>query len=265
MKKPIAFLVLAAGILWLIPLLFTAWAALCQPEYVTSSLLAFHLTGENFRKALEYAPFFRYTFNTILLVAGVVAGQFTVCSLAAYAFARFKFKGREIAFALVMIQLLITPEILIVQNYRTVSFLHLTDTIGGIALPYIASAFGIFLLRQSFKTIPKDLEEAAIIDGCGRWTILWKIFIPLSQSTYLAYGLVSVSHHWNDFLWPLIVTNSEKVRPLTVGLAIFAAPESGVDWSVLSAGTLITVLPLLVTFLIFQKKFTESFVITGIK
>ncbi len=265
MKKYAMILIISAGILWLIPLMFTIWAAFCPAEYVTSPAFAFHITGDNILKALEYAPFLRYTFNTTVLVMGVVTGQFIICSLAAYAFARFEFKGREIAFALVMIQLLITPEILIVQNYRTISFLHLTDTIRGIALPYIASAFGIFLLRQSFKTIPRDLEEAAIIDGCGRVGILLRIFIPLSKSTFLAYGLVSVSHHWNDFLWPLIITNSVRVRPLTVGLAIFAAPESGVDWSVLSAGTLIAVLPLLILFLAFQKRFTESFVITGMK
>ena len=95
----------------------------------------------------------------------------------------------------------------------------------------MASAFGIFLLRQAFKSTPKELEEAARLEGCGSMGVLWRVYVPLARPTYLAYALVSISHHWNNFLWPLIVTNSVETRPLTVGLGIFGAPESGVNWS----------------------------------
>src|SRR5260221_14547481 len=130
----------------------------------------------------------------------------------------------------------------------------LKDTILGIGLPYMASAFGIFLLRQTFKGVPRELDEAARVEGCTPLQVLWKVYVPLARPTYLAYALVSVSYHWNNFLWPLIITNSVSTRPLTVGLAIFGAPESGVDWSVISAGTLLAVGPLLFAFLLFQKQ-----------
>ena len=253
------------GVVWVVPLLYAFWAATHAPEFVTRMRLFAPLTLENFAEAWKYAPFARYLLNTVVLVFGLLVGQFAVCTLAGFAFARFRFSGSRLAFALVLVQLMITPEILIVENYRTMSALRLVDTIPAIALPYVASAFGIFLLRQTFKQVPRDLEDAARIDGSGWFGVLWRVYVPLSKATYLAYGLVSVSHHWNDFLWPLIVTNSVNTRPLTVGLAIFAAPESGVDWSVLSAGTIIAIAPLLLLFLVFQRQFSESFVSTGIK
>jgi len=135
----------------------------------------------------------------------------------------------------------------------------------GIGLPYMASAFGIFLLRQAFKSTPKELEDAARLEGCGTLGVLWRVYVPLARPTYLAYGLVSISHHWNNFLWPLIVTNSVETRPLTVGLGVFGAPESGVNWSVISAATLLSVAPLLAAFLLFQRQFVQSFMTAGIK
>jgi sn-glycerol 3-phosphate transport system permease protein len=162
-------------------------------------------------------------------------------------------------------QLMIMPEVLIVENYRTMSHLGLVDTITGIGLPYMASAFGIFLLRQTFKTVPQELEDAARVEGCSRLQILLKVYVPLAKPTYVAYGLVSVSYHWNNFLWPLVITNSVETRPLTVGLAIFGAPESGVDWSIITAATLLAVAPLLVAFLLFQRQFVQSFMHAGIK
>jgi sn-glycerol 3-phosphate transport system permease protein len=145
------------------------------------------------------------------------------------------------------------------------SALNLVDTIPGIALPYMASAFGIFLLRQAFKTVPKELEEAARIEGAGMLQILLRVYMPLARPVYLAYGLVSVSYHWNNFLWPLVITNSVETRPLTVGLAIFGAPESGVQWPIITAATLMSVAPLLLAFILFQRQFVQSFMRAGIR
>ena len=223
------------------------------------------LTLDNFRKAWTYAPFPRHLLNTIILVTMILAAQLVLCTLAGFAFARFDFAGHNIAFGLVLVQLMVMPEVLIVENYRTMAKLGLVDTILGIGLPYMASAFGIFLLRQTFKTIPRELEEAARVEGCSMMGVLWRVYVPLARPTYLAYALVSVSYHWNNFLWPLIITNSVNTRPLTVGLAIFGAPESGVDWAVISAGTLMAVSPLLVAFLLFQRQFMQSFMQAGIK
>ena len=253
------------AILWLSPLLYAFWAAFHPPEFATTFEPLAPLTLANFEKAWGYAPFPRHFFNTVVLVTMILAAQLVLCTLAGFAFARFDFAGRDIAFALVLVQLMIMPEVLIVENYRTMARLGLVDTILGIGLPYMASAFGIFLLRQTFKTIPRELEEAARVEGCSWMGVLWRVYVPLARPTYLAYALVSVSYHWNNFLWPLVVTNSVNTRPLTVGLAIFGAPESGVDWSVISAGTLIAVAPLLVAFLLFQRQFMQSFMQAGIK
>lgn len=253
------------ALLWLSPLLYAFWAAFHPSAYATRFDLLAPLTLDNFREAWSQAPFARYYLNTFLLVSSVLAAQFVLCTLAAYAFARFAFYGRDVAFALVLVQLMIMPEVLIVENYRTMTELGLVDTILGIGLPYMASAFGIFLLRQTFKTVPKELDEAARVEGCNFLQVLWKVYVPLARPTYVAYGLVSVSYHWNNFLWPLVITNSVETRPLTVGLAIFGAPESGVDWSIITAGTLLAVAPLLIAFLLFQRQFVQSFMHAGIK
>jgi len=253
------------GLLWIAPLAYAFWAAFHPAALATHLDPLAPLTLDNFRKAWTYAPFARHFLNTVILVTMILAAQLVLCTLAGYAFARFEFAGHNIAFGLVLVQLMVMPEVLIVENYRTMARLGLVDTILGIGLPYMASAFGIFLLRQTFKTIPRELEDAARVEGCSMLGVLWRVYVPLARPTYLAYALVSVSYHWNNFLWPLIITNSVNTRPLTVGLAIFGAPESGVDWAVISAGTLMAVAPLLVGFLLFQKQFMQSFMQAGIK
>jgi len=255
----------ALALLWVSPLLYAFWAAFHASEYSIHFDIFAPLTLENFREALAQAPFLRYGINTFILVTMLLAAQLVVGTLAAYAFARYRFYGSDVAFALVLMQLMITPEILIVENYGTLARFDLVDTIVGIGLPYMASAFGIFLLRQAFKSTPKELEDAARLEGCGMFGILMRVYVPLARPTYLAFGLVSISHHWNNFLWPLIITNSVETRPLTVGLGIFASPESGIDWSIISAATLLSVAPLLIAFLLFQRQFVQSFMYAGIK
>ena len=253
------------GLLWILPLLYAFWAATHPAQYATHFALFAPLTGEHFVTAWQQAPFMRYMLNTVLITGLILSGQLLLCTLAGYALARLPFRGRGLVFALVLLQLMVMPEILIVENYRTLAGLDLIDTPLGVGLPYMASAFGIFLLRQTFKSVPQELEDAARLEGCSRLGVLWKVYVPLAKPTYLAYSLVSISHHWNNFLWPLVVTNTENSRPLTVGLAIFGAPESGVDWPVICAGTLIAIGPLLAIFLLFQRRFVHSFMHAGLK
>jgi len=253
------------GFLWVLPLLYAFWTAFHPPEYATKVALLAPLTLSNFANAWHAAPFARYFLNTVLLVTMVLAAQLVLVTLAAYAFARFRFPGRNVLFALVLVQLMVMPDVLIVENYRTMSFLGIKDTILAIGLPYMASAFGIFLLRQTFKTVPRELDEAARVEGCGPLLTLWKVYVPLARPTYLAYALVSVSYHWNNFLWPLIITNSVEARPVTVGLQVFSATDQGIDWSIVTAATLLTTAPLLVAFLLFQKQFVQSFLRAGIR
>jgi sn-glycerol 3-phosphate transport system permease protein len=253
------------AILWLSPLLYAFWAAFHPPAYATVFDPLAPLTLANFEKAWGYAPFPRHFLNTVVLVTMVLAAQLVLCTLAAFAFARFDFAGRDLAFALVLVQLMIMPEVLIVENYRTLARLDILDSITAIGLPYMASAFGIFLLRQTFKSVPRELDEAARVEGAGPLQVLWKVYVPLARPVYLAYGLVSVSYHWNNFLWPLIVTNSVTSRPVTVGLQVFSSGDQGIDWSVITAATVMTSAPLLIAFLLFQRQFVQSFMRAGIR
>jgi len=255
----------ALGLFWLAPLVYAIWTAFHPAAYATHFDLLAPLTLENLERAWHAAPFARYFLNTIILVTMIVGAQCVLCTLAAFAFARFEFRGRDLLFALVLIQLMIAPEILAVANYQTVRALGFVDTLFGVALPYLTSAFGIFLLRQAFLGVPKDLEEAARIEGCGTLGVLWRVYVPLARPIYLAYGLVQVSFHWNNFLWPLIITNSVETRPLTVGLSVFSSVDQGIDWSVITAATIMTSGPLLIGFLLFQRQFVQSFMRAGIR
>ncbi|SPJ31464.1 carbohydrate ABC transporter permease [Falsiruegeria mediterranea] len=258
-------LAIVLAIVWISPLVFAAWAAFHDVSDAVNFRLMAPLTFDNFRTAWEGAPWLRYFLNTFLLVTLILAGQFLLCTLAGFAFAQMEFRGRDTVFILVLLQLFILPEVLIVENYRVAASLGLLDSLLGIGSPYMASAFGIFLMRQAFKSVPKDLDEAARIEGCSTLGVLWRVYVPAAHPTYLAYALVSVSTHWNNFLWPLIVTNSESARPLTVGLSLFGAPENGVDISVISAATLMVVGPLLLLFLLFQRQFAQAFLTAGVK
>jgi sn-glycerol 3-phosphate transport system permease protein len=253
------------ALLWALPLAYAVWTAFHPAEFSARFDLAAPLTLANFVNAWEAAPFARYFLNTVMLVTLILAAQLVLCTLAAYAFARYEFPGRDLAFALVLVQLMVMPDVLIVENYRTMSRLGILDSTLAIGLPYMASAFGVFLLRQTFKTIPRELDEAARVEGASALQVLWKVYVPLARPVYVAFGLVSVSYHWNNFLWPIIVTNTVNSRPVTVGLQVFSSTDQGIDWSIICAATLMTSAPLLVGFLLFQRQFVQSFMRAGIR
>ena len=260
-----AALAIALAIVWISPLIFAFWAAFHTSSDAVNFKLDATWTLGNFRTAWNGAPWLTYFLNSFLLVTSVLIGQFVLCTLAGFAFAQVEFRGKDVIFILVLLQLFILPEVLIVENYVVASELGIVDSILGMGAPYMASAFGIFLMRQTFKSVPKELDDAARVEGCGLLGVLWRVYVPAARPTYIAYALVSVSTHWNNFLWPLIVTNTDAARPITVGLSIFAAPENGVDISVISAATVMAIAPLLVLFLVFQRQFVQAFLQAGIK
>jgi sn-glycerol 3-phosphate transport system permease protein len=253
------------ALLWVLPLVYAVWTAFHPGEYSTRFELLAPLTLDNFARAWAAAPFARYFLNTFMLVSMILASQLVLSTLAAYAFARYEFAGKNVLFALVLMQLMIMPDILLVENYKTMAQLGLVDTLLAVGLPYFASAFAIFLLRQTFMGIPKELDEAARMEGASPLQILWRVYVPLSRPVYTAFALVSVSFHWNNFLWPVIITNSVNARPLTVGLQVFSSTDQGIDWSIITAATLMTSAPLLIGFLLFQRQFVQSFMRAGIK
>jgi sn-glycerol 3-phosphate transport system permease protein len=251
---------------WLVPLLWMTVTAFRPRQIALSSSFSLEFTLDNFRHVWAAAPFAQYYINTVIIVVCVFAVQMLTATMAAFAFARVEFRAKNVLFMLFLVQIMVPADVLIFPNYNVLKELSLLDTKLGVMLPYFASAFGVFLLRQMFKTIPPELDEAAVMEGYSKWQILWKVYFPLSRPSYIAFGLVSVSYHWNNFLWPLIVTNSVENRPLTVGLAIFAQSfEIGAQWTEVSAATMLVIAPLMIGFLLFQRQFINSFIHSGIK
>ncbi len=250
----------------LIPLLWMLRTAFIPSDRALDLLAVSWPTFENVKRILESAPFILYYANTIAVVFGTLAVQFVLITLAGYAFGRLDFFGSKLLFVLFITQLMISPDVLIMPNYRLMGQLDLIDSKIGIMLPFFASAMGTFFMRQTIKTIPYELEEAAKIDGCKRLRMLLQIYVPLLKPAYIAFGLISASYQWNNFLWPLVMIDSVEKRPLTLGLAIFAMSyETGSQWSDVCAATFLVVCPLLVLFFIFQQQFAESFAHSGIK
>lgn len=257
------------SLLWLLPLIFAILMSF-RPEADPISrgniFFGSHISFENYQKALAVAPWGWHFFTSVLFVVGVLVVQFFTVTMAGYAFARLKFPGREILLYLILLQLMIPTGVLLVQNLAIVRQLGIFDTRIALMAPYWGSAFGMLLMRQTFREIPVELEEAARIDGANLLDVMRAVYIPLSIPAYIAFSLVSISSHWNEFLWPFIVTRTAEVRPLTVGLnRLFQTTEVGALYGQLMAGTLLVIAPLVILFILFQRRFIESFASSGIK
>ncbi|MBI1279383.1 MAG: ABC transporter permease subunit [Anaerolineaceae bacterium] len=280
-------LVVALSVLWLVPLAFTILVSV-RPERqpITNGNIFFDclsdpteaaaannttlfgctFTLQNYQDALQVAPWLTHYANSLIFVIGTLVVQLVTVTMAGYAFARMRFVGRDILLFLILLQLMIPTGVLIVQNFVIVRNLGLFDTQVALMLPYWGSAFGTLLMRQAFREIPYELEEAARIDGANWLQIMRSVYIPLSIPTYVAFALVSVSSHWNEFLWPFIVTRSDQVRPLTVALnKLLKTTEVGALYGQLMAGTILVIAPLVILFMLFQRRFIESFASSGIK
>ncbi|MFN8471084.1 MAG: carbohydrate ABC transporter permease [Anaerolineae bacterium] len=254
---------------WLIPLIWVVLVSLRPADLPLREgdiLFGSRPTLENYVTAFQIAPFGKYYFNTIFITVGVVIVQVITVTLAGYAFARYTFPGQNVLLFVVLLQVLIPFTALVVPNYATIRSLGLFDSRFAIMVPYFGSAFGTLLMRQTFKNVPRDLDDASRIDGASWWQTLVHVYLPAGTAALVAFGLASITYHWNEFLWPLVVTNSENSRPLTVGLAIFTQlGELGAQWPLVSAATLIVVAPLFILFLIFQRQFINSFLRSGLK
>jgi sn-glycerol 3-phosphate transport system permease protein len=267
---PWQVIVAGLGLVWVVPFVWMLVAAF-RPERFGGAGMAslipnYRPTLPNFAEAWEMADFALYYLNTIIICGGILSVQLVTVSLAGYAFARLEFPGRTVLFHLFLVQLMLPPIVLLVPNLRTVAQLGLYDTLAGVMAPYFASAFGTFLMRQSFRAIPRELEDAALADGARWWQLIVHVYLPLARPAMIAFSIVSVTAHWNEFLWPLMVINSPDKRPLTVGLAMFTLGAEGAQaWGVSAAGTLLVAAPLLVGFVLFQRRFVNSFLPSGLK
>ncbi|MDW7987405.1 MAG: carbohydrate ABC transporter permease, partial [candidate division WOR-3 bacterium] len=218
----------------------------------------------NFIEIFREIPFHRYFLNTVFIAVSVLAGVIFTSLLAAYAFARFRFWGREVIFMVFLALMMIPLPVYLVPSYMILYKLGWIDTYLALIVPWMVNIFSIFLLRQHIKTLPQDLFDAAQIDGCGAFRTLWQIVVPLSKPVLVTIAIFDIIASWNSFFWPLIVTHSESIRPLQVGLAYFSR-EYSTNYPLLMAASTLAVLPLIVLFFFAQKQIIQSYARAGLK
>ena len=217
---------------------------------------------ENYRETVTVMPFGRFYLNSAIQALSVTALQLLTASLAAFAFARLRFRGRDLLFLAYLATMMIPFPVTMIPNFVIMRYLNWIDTFRALILPPSFSAFSTFLLRQYFMSIPIEMDDAARVDGASSFRIWWQIILPLSGPALATLAIFTFLGQWNSFLWPLIITNSEKMRTLPVGLATFQSQFS-VQWHLLMAGSVIAVLPILVIYIVGQKWFVRGITLTG--
>ena len=231
---------------------------------VPPTLVPSELHWENFTHVLDTVPFGRFYLNTIIVTTIITASQVATAVLAAYVFARIQFPGRDIIFFLYLATLIVPTQVTMLPLFLMLNALKWVNTYEGLIMPFLANAFIVFFLRQFFSTIPAELEDAARIDGCGRTRFIWQVLLPLSRPALASIGLFTFLGQWNSYIWPLIITNSTKMRTLPIGLRYFVE-ESGAQYNLMMAAAIITVAPVVLLFFVAQRQFIETLARTGVK
>lgn len=254
-------IVMITPFLWMI---LTALKTYPETIHVPPTIFPKQWQFQNFIKVFQQIDLLTYYRNTIIMVVGRTVGQLIFCSLTAYAFARMRFKGRNVLFVLVLSLLMVPSQIVLIPSFVIMKEFGWIDTFYALITPGIFSAFGVFLLRQFFMAIPKELDESAKMDGCSYFGIYWRIILPLSKPAMIALAIFAIISTWNDFLWPLIVTNSDKMRVLSIGLASFQG-QYVTDYPMLMTGGVLATIPMIIVFIFLQKYFIEGISLTGTK
>lgn len=225
-----------------------------------------NLTFLNYEHVKNTIPVFRYFLNSLIVSLLTTAGQIFISTLAGYAFARMNFKGRNLLFFTILITMFIPPQVNIIPLFFIMRELHLVDTYPALILPGIFGGFGVFMMRQYFLTFPKELEDASIIDGCGKFRMFIKIVCPLAMPAIATLGIFTFITSWNSFIWPLIITNSETMRTLPLGLAVFKGSyREIIVWGDLLACSLICTLPAVIIFLLGKSYIINDMMKGGVK
>jgi len=222
-------------------------------------------TFDNFGKALAKVPFGRFVLNSLIVATTITVAQLITCSTAAYAFARLRFRGRDGLFAVVIASLMIPIQVTIAPLFLLMADLHLTNTLWALILPPVFSAFGIFFLRQHFLSLPRELDEAATIDGAGHDRIFFSVLLPLSVPALATLGIISFTYWWNDLLMPLVMINDTATQTLPVGLVLLAGRFSTGSLTTIAAGITMAIVPVLIVFLVLQRHIVQSIAQSGLK
>ena len=255
------------AIITVFPFLWMFSTSLKEPGNILSlrpELIPTPVRWANYVDAWNEQPFGRYYLNSIIVALSITVGQLLTCSLAAYAFARLRFVGREVLFFGYLCTLMIPGQVTMIPIFILLRYLGWIDTYKALILPWICSAYGTFLLRQFFKTIPADLEDAAIIDGCSKFRIYRHIMVPLAKPALATLGTFTFLYSWNNFFWPLVVCHSPDMMTLPVGLSNFQGMYS-TNWELLMAASIIVMLPIVALYVINQRFFTRGIVLSGLK
>ncbi len=258
-------LLIAGSILMLVPFFWMVATSLKEPGDVfiyPPQWIPQPIQWENYQETVTVMPFGRFYLNSAIQALSVTALQLLTASLAAYAFARLRFKGRDLLFLLYLATMMIPFPVTMIPNFIVLRYLKWIDSFQALILPPAFSAFSTFLLRQYFMSIPVEMDDAARVDGASSFRIWWQIILPLSGPALATLAIFTFLGQWNSFLWPLIVTNSEEMWTLPVGLATFQSQYS-VQWHLLMAGSVIAVLPILVIYIVGQKWFVRGITLTG--
>jgi multiple sugar transport system permease protein len=266
LPSPRHALLLPLSLLMLTPLLWMLMTSIQTPAEALHfpPVLPSGIHWQNYTNAFHAAPFGRFFLNSALVTGASVLGNLVFCSLAGYAFARLRFFGRDLAFVLILATLMIPFQVVMIPTFLIMRDLGMIDSLGALILPNLVTPFGIFLMRQFFRTLPIDIEEASRIDGCSRLGTLFRIVLPLSGPALATLGVITFLYSWNDFLWPLIAIQSEQHMTVQLGLSTFQGAHA-TAWTLLMAGNVMAVLPMLLAFVLAQRHFVNSIAATGVK
>ncbi|MFT8748401.1 carbohydrate ABC transporter permease [Liquorilactobacillus nagelii] len=255
------------GILMLIPFLWmldTALKSGSEAMSVPPVIIPKKLQWINFVLAWHAAPFLRYFVNSVIVTVVTTIGQLLTTILAAYAFAKLEFYGKKLIFTICLTTMMVPGEMLIIPNFITLSKFHMINTYSALIIPWLASFFAVFTLRQTFMSIPDEIYYSAKIDGSSDWYFLWHLLVPLAKPTIIALAALEIINSWNSFMWPLIVTNSDKMRTLPVGLSNFTT-DAGTQFQLLMAASTIIIIPMLLVYIFLQKYIIAGVTHAGLK
>ena len=263
-----AYIVLVIGaIIMILPFLWmvlTSFKTYSESIAVPIQWLPSRLNFDAYTETISKLNLLTYYKNTMIVTFFSVIGQVSICAIAAYAFARIRFPGRDVIFLLVLASMLIPGQMTLIPKYIMCADLGLINRLAGIVIPNLFNAYGVFFLRQFFMTLPRSLEESARLDGCSYFRIFWNIMLPLCKSGLAAFAILTLMGSWNDLLWPLIITSADSQRVLAVGIACLQGEHMS-DYPTMMAASMLATLPLIVAFIIGQKWFIASIATSGIK
>jgi len=249
-----------------VTMLLTSLMTLSQAYSFPPDLIPKPLTVAPYFQALELRPFHIYLFNSLLVALAITVGRLFSCSLGAFAFARLQFPGRDAIFWVYLSTLMLPEQVTLIPLFFIMKNFGWIDRYQGLIVPFVVTAFGVFLLRQFFLTIPRELEDAAIIDGCGPWGLYWRIIVPLAIPGLAALGVLTFVNSYNMFVWPLIVTNSDSMRTIVVGIGLLTADNTNLtNWPRMMAISAFAVIPSLLIFVFGQRYFVQGITLSGLK